>query len=108
MRTDAARRQALVAEVLLGADGAVARVGPRRRDHAATGRLLVAEADAASGTRMSEAWKRVPSSRRPAVHTQPNCHQSRTPHEWSRWPWPSNSMRSAPSRISPCTRHGIS
>ena len=36
------------------------------------------------------AWNRVPSSSRPAVQLQPKVHQSRTPHEWSRWPQPSN------------------
>ena len=45
--------------------------------------------------RTSEPWNRVPSSSRPAVHTQPNAHQSRGAHEWSRWPYPSSSMRSS-------------
>ena len=41
------------------------------------------------GIRMSAKWTLVPSSNRAAAQHQPNAHQSRTPHEWSRWPCPS-------------------
>ena len=54
------------------------------------------------------AWMRVPSSSRNAVQHQAVAHQSRTPQEWSRWPGPSSSMRSSPTRISPWTRQGTS
>src|SRR3546814_20081341 len=57
---------------------------------------------------MRVVWKRVPSSRAPAVQTQPRLHQSRSPQLWSRWPIPSKSIRSSPTRISPCTWQGIS
>ena len=44
------------------------------------------------GRRNSTPWKRVPSSRWPADHIHSADHQSRVPHEWSRWPTPRSSI----------------
>ena len=54
------------------------------------------------------AWNAVPSPSRPEVQHHGIDHQSRTPHEWSRSPQPSNAMRSSPTSTCPWTAHACS
>ena len=76
------RGHALAAE-LLGDVEALRTVATVRRGAARSPR-----ASRAPGSRMSAPWIRVPSSSRPANQHHPKAHQSRTPQEWSRCPWP--------------------
>ena len=62
----------------------------------------------APGMRRSRPWRRVPSSRWAANQTQSMLHQSRTPHEWSRWPGAWTASVSPSIAIVPLTRQGIS
>ena len=54
------------------------------------------------------AWTNEPSSKWPDVQFHGNCHQSRTPHEWSRWPAQSTGIVSSPIVTVPVTHDEIS
>ena len=54
------------------------------------------------------AWIRVPSVRWNADHIQSLAHQSRVPHEWSRWPGPDTAISTPSMTTVPSTRQGIS
>ena len=54
------------------------------------------------------AWTNEPSAKWPDVQFHGNSHQSRTPHEWSRWPAQSTVIVSSPMVTVPVTHDEIS
>ncbi len=93
---------------LLGVDVDLVLDDVGRREHAVGLTVYPVANRSRPGMIERAACRNEPSSKWPDVQFHGNCHQSRTPHEWSRWPAQSTAIVSSPTVTVPVTHDEIS